>query len=184
MNFFFFFCSSSASFYLCFPPFFLSLMQAWEEIYPKNPAVVADMTALHHIHEPGILHNLKERSRPWRQTPYTFIVSLGRSFVCKHCFFGWSFAKLCFFGYSDVFFIRGATVTSALRLRGPSVGLSVCYFVSCLYFQCICFVSFFSWRGDGYRHLPSCLSKSVCPFVYVCALFSVWCFRSWRNNGY
>lgn len=44
-------------------------------MFPKNPVVVADMTALHHIHEPGILHNLKERSRPWRQTPYTFMVS-------------------------------------------------------------------------------------------------------------
>eukprot|EP00904_Undaria_pinnatifida_P011109 jgi/Undpi1/7128/HiC_scaffold_22.g09602.m1 len=44
-----------------------------EEMFPKNPNVVADMTALHHIHEPGILHNLKERSRPWRQTPYTFM---------------------------------------------------------------------------------------------------------------
>lgn len=43
---------------------------------PKNPNVVADMTALHHIHEPGILHNLKERSRPWRQTPYTWMVSV------------------------------------------------------------------------------------------------------------
>ncbi|CAM9182178.1 unnamed protein product, partial [Sphacelaria rigidula] len=43
-------------------------------MYPKNHAVVADMTALHHIHEPGILYNLKERSRPWRQTPYTFMV--------------------------------------------------------------------------------------------------------------
>lgn len=46
---------------------------------PKNPNVVADMTALHHIHEPGILHNLKERSRPWRQTPYTWMVSSYRS---------------------------------------------------------------------------------------------------------
>lgn len=44
-------------------------------MFPKNHAVVADMTALHHIHEPGILYNLKERSRPWRQTPYTFMVS-------------------------------------------------------------------------------------------------------------
>eukprot|EP00903_Cladosiphon_okamuranus_P015046 g13919.t2 len=44
-----------------------------EEMLPKNPNVVADMTALHHIHEPGILHNLKERSRPWRQTPYTWM---------------------------------------------------------------------------------------------------------------
>lgn len=49
--------------------------QEGEEMFPKNHAVVADMTALHHIHEPGILYNLKERSRPWRQTPYTFMVS-------------------------------------------------------------------------------------------------------------
>lgn len=50
--------------------------QDLEEMHPKNPNVVADMTALHHIHEPGILHNLKERSRPWRQTPYTFMVRI------------------------------------------------------------------------------------------------------------
>ncbi|CAM9926967.1 unnamed protein product, partial [Hapterophycus canaliculatus] len=48
-------------------------LQDLEEMLPKNPNVVADMTALHHIHEPGILHNLKERSRPWRQTPYTWM---------------------------------------------------------------------------------------------------------------
>ncbi|CAM9895317.1 unnamed protein product, partial [Ectocarpus sp. 12 AP-2014] len=44
-----------------------------EIMLPKNHSVVADMTALHHIHEAGILHNLKERSRPWRQTPYTWM---------------------------------------------------------------------------------------------------------------
>ena len=57
--------------------------QDLEEMLPKNPAVVADMTALHHIHEPGILHNLKERARPWRQTPYTFMVS--KNVLIKRC---------------------------------------------------------------------------------------------------
>lgn len=61
----------------CHNPFLIChnpSLQDLEEMFPKNPSVVPDMTALHHIHEPGILHNLKERSRPWRQTPYTFMV--------------------------------------------------------------------------------------------------------------
>ena len=53
-------------------------------MFPKNPNVVADMTAMHHIHEPGILHNLKERSRPWRQTPYTFMVSKQATARCAN----------------------------------------------------------------------------------------------------
>ncbi|CAM9539979.1 unnamed protein product, partial [Ectocarpus fasciculatus] len=43
------------------------------ETYPPNPKVVADMTSLHHIHEPGILHNLGERSKLEDQRPYTFM---------------------------------------------------------------------------------------------------------------
>eukprot|EP00904_Undaria_pinnatifida_P007253 jgi/Undpi1/3658/HiC_scaffold_16.g07028.m1 len=41
------------------------------ETYPHNPKVVADMTALHHIHEAGILHNLGRRAK--EQKPYTFM---------------------------------------------------------------------------------------------------------------
>ncbi|CAM9603433.1 unnamed protein product, partial [Sphacelaria rigidula] len=41
--------------------------------YPHNPKVVSDMTALHHIHEPGILYNLGERSKIDNQKPYTFM---------------------------------------------------------------------------------------------------------------
>lgn len=40
-----------------------------------NPKVVSDMTSLHHIHEPGILYNLTERSSLDSQRPYTFMVS-------------------------------------------------------------------------------------------------------------
>ncbi|CAM9101018.1 unnamed protein product, partial [Hapterophycus canaliculatus] len=43
------------------------------EAFPPNPKVVADMTALHHIHEAGILHNLGERSKLKGQRPYTFM---------------------------------------------------------------------------------------------------------------
>lgn len=58
---------------------------------PKNHGVVADMTGLHHIHEAGILHNLKERSRPWRQTPYTWMVSQSierTTMKCRECQLG------------------------------------------------------------------------------------------------
>lgn len=47
--------------------------QGFGETYPHNPKVVADMTALHHIHEAGILHNLGRRAK--EQKPYTFMVS-------------------------------------------------------------------------------------------------------------
>lgn len=43
------------------------------ETYPHNPKVVSDMTALHHIHEPGLLYNLGQRARLDNQTPYTFM---------------------------------------------------------------------------------------------------------------
>lgn len=33
------------------------------------------MTALHHIHEAGILHNLGQRAQVKDQRPYTFMVS-------------------------------------------------------------------------------------------------------------
>ena len=37
------------------------------------------MTALHHIHEAGILHNLGKRAK--EQKPYTFMVSAARGAV-------------------------------------------------------------------------------------------------------
>jgi myosin heavy subunit len=43
----------------------------FEEIHKINSGVVADMTALLHIHEPGILHNLKERNTIF--CPYTYM---------------------------------------------------------------------------------------------------------------
>ncbi|CAM9750268.1 unnamed protein product, partial [Ectocarpus sp. 8 AP-2014] len=43
------------------------------ETFPTNPRVVPDMTSLHHIHEAGILHNLRERSKLRNQRPYTFM---------------------------------------------------------------------------------------------------------------
>lgn len=42
--------------------------------HPVNPQVTADMTALHYIHEPGILHNLKVRFTQ-QYHPYTFMAS-------------------------------------------------------------------------------------------------------------
>lgn len=39
------------------------------------------MTALHHIHEAGILHNLGERSKLKDQRPYTFMVNFP---CCTH----------------------------------------------------------------------------------------------------
>lgn len=53
--------------------------QGFGETYPHNPKVVADMTALHHIHEAGILHNLGKRAK--EQKPYTFMVSAARGAV-------------------------------------------------------------------------------------------------------
>lgn len=50
--------------------------QGFGETYPHNPKVVADMTALHHIHEAGILHNLGRRAK--EQKPYTFMVGAAR----------------------------------------------------------------------------------------------------------
>lgn len=50
--------------------------QGFGETYPHNPKVVADMTALHHIHEAGILHNLGRRAKD--QKPYTFMVGAAR----------------------------------------------------------------------------------------------------------
>ena len=41
-----------------------------------NPKVVNDMTSLHHIHEAGILHNLRERSKLEDQRPYTFMANV------------------------------------------------------------------------------------------------------------
>lgn len=49
--------------------------QGFGEAHPQNPKVVSDMTALHHIHEAGILHNLGERSKLKDQRPYTFMVN-------------------------------------------------------------------------------------------------------------
>ncbi|CAM9166452.1 unnamed protein product [Ascophyllum nodosum] len=43
------------------------------ETYSKNPKVVSDMTALHHINEPAILYNLGERAKLKNQRPYTFM---------------------------------------------------------------------------------------------------------------
>lgn len=52
--------------------------QGFGEAHPQNPKVVSDMTALHYIHEAGILHNLRERSKLSNQRPYSFMVS----FLC------------------------------------------------------------------------------------------------------
>lgn len=49
-------------------------LQGFGETFPTNPRVVPDMTSLHHIHEAGILHNLRERSKLRNQRPYTFMV--------------------------------------------------------------------------------------------------------------
>ncbi|CAM9653889.1 unnamed protein product, partial [Chrysoparadoxa australica] len=43
------------------------------EVYPINPKVQADMTALHHINEPAILHNLDQRADLANQRPYTWM---------------------------------------------------------------------------------------------------------------
>lgn len=51
------------------------VLKGFGETYPPNPKVVSDMTALHHIHEAGILFNLGERSKLKNQRPYTFMVS-------------------------------------------------------------------------------------------------------------
>lgn len=57
--------------------------QGFAEAFPPNPKVVADMTALHHIHEAGILHNLGERSKLNGQRPYTFMVSFAGTARCS-----------------------------------------------------------------------------------------------------
>ena len=41
------------------------------DILKANPEVVSDMTSLRHLHLPGILHNLRERSLV--DIPYTFL---------------------------------------------------------------------------------------------------------------
>ncbi|CAM9813342.1 unnamed protein product, partial [Sphacelaria rigidula] len=43
------------------------------DTHPHNAKIAPDMTALHHIHEPGILHNLRERAKVENQRPYTFM---------------------------------------------------------------------------------------------------------------
>ncbi|KAG5175947.1 P-loop containing nucleoside triphosphate hydrolase protein [Tribonema minus] len=50
-----------------------------EQVHMQNPKVVADMTALHHINEPGILHNLRVRSDLRNQRPYTY---MGTILIC------------------------------------------------------------------------------------------------------
>ncbi|CAN0141358.1 unnamed protein product [Phaeothamnion confervicola] len=50
---------------------------AFAEVHLQNPKVESDMTALHHIHEPGILHNLRERAEATpTPLPYTFMGTL------------------------------------------------------------------------------------------------------------
>lgn len=56
------------------PPLAVCCPQGFGETFPTNPKVAADMTALHHIHEAGILYNLGERSKLRNQRPYTFMV--------------------------------------------------------------------------------------------------------------
>ncbi|CAM9355556.1 unnamed protein product [Discosporangium mesarthrocarpum] len=51
----------------------LDIDLGFAEIYPQNPKVVSDMTALHHIHEAGILYNLGKRAEIKDQRPYTFM---------------------------------------------------------------------------------------------------------------
>lgn len=46
------------------------------------------MTALHHIHEPGILYNLGERSKIDNQKPYTFMVRCRRELNYAHDVYG------------------------------------------------------------------------------------------------
>mmetsp|Transcript_9767 Transcript_9767/g.14692 ORF Transcript_9767/g.14692 Transcript_9767/m.14692 type:complete len:1438 (-) Transcript_9767:159-4472(-) len=48
----------------------------FSEVARQNPKVVADMTALFHINEAGILYNLKMRNRLEDQHPYTFMGTL------------------------------------------------------------------------------------------------------------
>ena len=44
--------------------------------YPINPSTEADMVALPHLHEAGVLHNLKERSKVNLNNPYTRIANV------------------------------------------------------------------------------------------------------------
>lgn len=66
--------------YNCFVPrpVVVSVPQGFGEAHTANPKVVSDMTSLHHIHEAGILYNLRERSKLEGQRPYTFMVSFIR----------------------------------------------------------------------------------------------------------
>ena len=41
--------------------------------FPINPVTVADMATLPHIHEAGVLSNLKERAKVQLNSPYTYI---------------------------------------------------------------------------------------------------------------
>ncbi|CAB1102969.1 unnamed protein product [Ectocarpus sp. CCAP 1310/34] len=61
--------------YNCFVPrhVVVTAPQGFGEAHTANPKVVSDMTSLHHIHEAGILYNLRERSKLESQRPYTFM---------------------------------------------------------------------------------------------------------------
>lgn len=59
--------------------------QGFAETYPYESKVVSDMTALHHLHEAGILHNLGQRAQLKDQRPYTFMVSLYRHAQSVSC---------------------------------------------------------------------------------------------------
>lgn len=50
------------------------MLQGFGETYLHNPKIVSDMTALHYIHEAGILYNLGRRAVLDNQRPYTFMV--------------------------------------------------------------------------------------------------------------
>lgn len=64
------------------------------EAHPHNPKVEADMTALHHLHEAGILYNLGQRADLKDQKPYTFMVSR-RSEATRILFVGMVKPCLC-----------------------------------------------------------------------------------------
>jgi myosin heavy subunit len=50
---------------------FITVDTGFEDIHKVNPTVVSDMTSLIHIHEPGILHNLRERNAVF--SAYTYM---------------------------------------------------------------------------------------------------------------
>lgn len=54
--------------------FCLSCRQGFSDVHPHNPKLVPDMTALHYIHEAGMLHNLRQRANFDDQISYTFMV--------------------------------------------------------------------------------------------------------------